>query len=119
MKHEGVVEIVVFVVGSVVGLLLLWLASRSAITLCVLEVQAGELTVVQGALAPRVRSDVEDVVQRAKVAHATIRIVRQGDHAALQIRGDMSDATRQRLRNVVGNVPLAKLKAGGARKRRR
>jgi hypothetical protein len=49
------------------------------------------------------------VMRRPKVAQATLRITRSGKHAELHVRGDVSEAGKQQLRNVIGRVPLAKL----------
>ena len=87
----------------------LWVSARAAVTVCVLEVRAGTLRVVRGGLAPRVRSDIEDIVARPPLERATLRLVRRGGRAELEVKGTVSDAQRQRLRNVVGTVPLAQL----------
>jgi hypothetical protein len=96
-------------VAAVVAIALLGVAARRAITVCLAEVREGRLEVVQGGVAPGILADLADVVARPPVAKATLRIVRADGLAELRISGEMSDAQRQQLRNVVGSVPLARL----------
>jgi hypothetical protein len=86
-----------------------FVASRNATTLCVIECSAGVVTVKRGAIAEAILSDLGDVLRRPVVAHATIRVSRSHGRAELSVTGNVSDAQRQQLRNVVGRVPLAKL----------
>ena len=101
------------VLATLGALVALRSAARNAITICVVQVQNGELAVVRGAIAPRVLSDLGDVVRRrdgkGRVRFAMLRIVRDRGRALLHADGDLSDAQLQQLRNVVGSVPLAKL----------
>ena len=107
---------IVFTVAAFAAALLLWASARAAITVCVLEVTGGKIEVRRGAISPRVLSDLEDVIERPRVAQATLRILRNAGHAKLEIKGALSEEQKQRLRNVVGAVPLAKL-ANGRRPR--
>jgi len=91
------------------GFLALWISARAAITIAVLRVDDGRVTVTKGGLAPRVLADVRDVVARPSVSSATLRIVRSRGHARLDASGALSDQHLQRLRNVIGSVPMAKL----------
>ncbi len=97
------------VVATLVALVLLWLAARSAITICVAEVRDGRIEVTHGGIAPRLLADLGDVVSRPRVERATLRIVRSRGAAGVETSGDISEAQKQRLRNVIGSVPLAKL----------
>jgi hypothetical protein len=105
--------VVVLVVLAAIALL--WFSSRSAITLCVLEVRGGKVEVAKGAMSPRIVSDIEDVMRRPRVVRATVRVLRNRDHAKVELTGDVSQAQQQQLRNVVGSVPLAKLTNGRKR----
>ncbi len=100
---------IVFVVAVALALLGLWMSTRAAITVCVLDITAGDVVVRRGGLAPRVLADLRDVAARPKIGHATLRIVRERGHAALELHGDVPPGQLQQLRNVVGSVPLAKL----------
>src|SRR6185312_2501474 len=75
------------VLGALVAL---WVASRAAITVCVLRVRAGKTVVVRGAVAPRILGDLADVLERPPVPRATVRIVRDAGFARLEIRGAIS-----------------------------
>ena len=99
-----------------VALALLWVAARSAITICIAEIREGKVQVTHGGIAPRLLADVADVVARPRVERATLRIVRARGHAELEVTGDLSAGQIQQVRNVIGSVPLAKL--ANARTRR-
>jgi hypothetical protein len=94
---------------AIVALFALGFAARRAITVCLAEVRDGRLRVVHGGVAPAILGDLADVVASPRVTRATLRIVRAGGLAELQISGEMPESQRQRLRNVVGSVPLARL----------
>lgn len=96
-------------IGVATGLLLVWLNARAAITIAVAEIDEGKLTVTRGGLSSRVLDDLRDVVSRPKVRHASLRILRAKDRARLVVEGDVSEQQLQRLRNIVGNVPIAQL----------
>ncbi len=100
---------IVFVAVVALALGGLWVSTRAAITVCVLDVAAGEVVVRSGGLAPRVLADVREVAARPRIGQATLRIVRERGHAALEVSGEVPPAQLQQLRNVVGSVPLAKL----------
>jgi hypothetical protein len=92
-----------------IGLVALYVSARAAITVCVLDVVAGQVFVRRGGLAPRIRTDIEDVVTRPKIERATLRIIRDRGRALLEVKGAVSAAQQQQLRNVVGSMPLARL----------
>jgi hypothetical protein len=102
-------QLVLFAAAIAIGLVALYVSARAAITVCVLEVVAGQVHVRSGGLAPRILADIEDVVARPNIERATLRIVRDRGSAVLEVKGAVSAAQRQQLRNVVGSVPLAKL----------
>ena len=102
--------------ATIVALVLLWFAARTAITLCIAEVREGKVQVTHGGVAPRILADLADVVARPRVERATLRILRSRGRAEIEIEGDLSAAQIQQARNVIGSVPLAKL--ANARTRR-
>ena len=110
--------LIAFTSGTLLFLAILWFAARGAITVCVLEVHGGEMIVTQGGIAPRVLSDLRDVVRRPRVSHATVRIVRARGSASLQAKGDFTPEQVQQLRNIVGSVPIAKLTNARAKDKR-
>ena len=82
----------------------------SSSTVAVLEITKGKVTVTRGGIAPRVLGDIEDVAgMRPKIKHATVRISRSRGKAEIELKGELSKEQRQKLRNVIGNVPLQKL----------
>lgn len=105
-----------FVAGCAVLLLALWMSARAALTICVLDVRKGVTRRVRGRLSPGVLADLQDVLAKPPVERARLRIVRQAGAARLELRGDVPEGQRQRLRNVIGIVPLAKLARGRARR---
>jgi hypothetical protein len=98
------------------ALVALWLSTRAAITVCVLDITSGHVVVRRGAIAPRILADIRDVASRPRIALATLRIVRARGRAALEVSGAVSPSQLQQLRNVVGSVPLAKLVNGRTRR---
>jgi uncharacterized protein DUF3634 len=96
-------------VGVAIGLLLVWANARAAITIAIAEIRNGKLELTRGMLSPRVLDDLRDVAARPRIKSATLRIVRAKDHARVEVRGEVSEQQRQRLRNVVGNVRVAQL----------
>ncbi|MCA9585206.1 MAG: DUF3634 family protein [Myxococcales bacterium] len=98
---------VVIALGA--GLWLLYVASRRAITLVELEMRGGELEVLRGGIAPRVLADLRDVARAAPKADAKVRVVRDRGLAKVEIDGHLDAAHAQRVRNVIGSLPLAKL----------
>ena len=96
-------------IGLAILLLLVWSSSRAAITIAVLEIVDGKLQVTRGGLSPRVVSDLREIAARPKIRAATVRILRAKDHARVEVHGDLDANQVQRVRNVVGNVPLAQL----------
>jgi hypothetical protein len=105
--------IVACAVGVAIGLALVWANARAAITIAVVEVKDGEVELTRGGLSPRVLGDVRDIVARPRIKSATLRIVRAKDRARVEVHGQVGEQQMQRLRNVIGHVPLAQLiKAG-------
>lgn len=106
---------IIVALGVLVALALLWFSSRSAITICILEVREGKVEVSRGSMSPRIVSDIQDVMRRPRVQRATVRVLRHREHANVEVTGDLTQAQQQQLRNVVGSVPLAKLRNGHRR----
>ncbi|MGO9836401.1 MAG: DUF3634 family protein [Polyangiaceae bacterium] len=100
-------------IGVAIGLMLVWANARAAITIAVAEIDDGKLTVTRGGLSPRVLEDLRDVISRPRVKHAIVRIVRAKDRARLEVEGEVGEQQLQRLRNIVGNVPVAQLARTG------
>jgi hypothetical protein len=56
-----------------------------------------------------VLGDLRDIASRPRIGSATLRIIRAKDHARIEVTGKVSEQQVQRLRNVIGNVPVAQL----------
>lgn len=95
---------------AAIALWALYRTARRAVTILRAEILDGDLVVREGGIAPRLLDDLKEVARRARIPHATLRIERDGEHASLVIEGAVTDAQRQQFRNVVGSVPLAKLR---------
>jgi hypothetical protein len=108
--------LVTMLLATALALALLWFAARGAITVCVAQVRDGRIEVTHGGIAPRLLADLADVVAHPRVERATLRIVRARGMAEVQATGDLSEAQAQRVRNVIGSVPLAKLVNARARR---
>jgi hypothetical protein len=100
--------LVIVAVAAAALLALRWSIRRNA-TVLLARVADGELTVVRGAIAPRVLGDLRDVVKKPPIARATLRIVKSEGLARLDIDGAVTEAQAQQLRNVVGALPLSAL----------
>lgn len=98
-----------YLVLGLLAVLALFLAARRAITIVVLDCVGGRLRVVTGGIAPRVLADLQDVVARPPIPKLRIRISRDRGRAVLAFRGAIDANQEQRIRNVVGSLPLAKL----------
>ena len=90
--------------------LLLW-ASRARELFC-LSVRAGRVLVVRGRIPPAVLAAIRDVVAAPPaVEDATLRAVLEENGARLVVTGTIDEGRAQRLRNVFGIFPVAKLRA--------
>jgi len=98
---------------AVTALVALWLAARAAVTIAVVRIRDGRIRVVRGRVAPSIVQALEDVVRRPVVARATIRVVKADGRAEVRMQGALTDEQGQRVRNVIGSVPLAKLVNAG------
>lgn len=111
-RDGALIVVDVSVVAAVVALAslgALYLAARRATTIAVLAIDGGNVRVETGGIAKPVLADIRDVARTPLIDGARLRIVRAGGRAELQIEGNVSAAQKQRLRNVVGSVPLARL----------
>ena len=104
---DSVTAVAVFVFAS--AFIALYVASRRAITIAELEIESGTLRVVRGGVVPPVLADLRDIARTPPIEHAHIRILRSSGRAEVVLRGNVSGPQAQRIRNVVGSVPLARL----------
>lgn len=83
--------------------------SRST-ELFVLRADAGRVRVVRGRLPPSLLSDLRDVFARSQET-GWLRVTVSRGAAMVNARGAITEPTLQRLRNVIGVVPLQRLRA--------
>ncbi len=83
----------------------------------VISVRKGRALLVRGRILPGLYDDIVDVVERAAVQSATLRVVRSGGAPRLLVSG-VDELVAQRLRNVVGLYPDQKQKNAPSPKRR-
>ena len=102
-----------YVIVTVVGLTALWFAAKRAITIFVADIADGELVVRRGSIAPRVLQGMREVVKRSEIKRGSLRIERDAGHARLICSTSIPGSDAQRLRNVVGSMPLAMLLNAG------
>jgi len=93
-------------VAAVVGL---WLLTRT-MELFRLSARDGRVLVVRGRVPPRLLADIRSVVAAAGVARGTIRALKHEGGARLVCSSEFDADTAQRLRNVFGLVPIARLR---------
>jgi len=100
---------VAFVACTALALVALWHSARAALTIAVLDVENGVIRRIRGGLAPGVLADLEDVLAKPPVSRGRVRIVRDAGTARVEIHGAITPDQAQRIRNVIGNVPLVRL----------
>ena len=82
-----------------------------------LRVRAGRIRVVRGRLPQALLDEIDDVLRGAPGADVTLRAVVEDRTPRFYLEGELSEAIRQRLRNVLAQFPLARIR--NAPKRRR
>jgi hypothetical protein len=94
---------------AVAALAALYVAARRAVTIAELDIRHGVVDVVRGGIAPPVLADLRDVAKRPPIDGLRVRILRSSGRAEVELRGRVTGEQAQRIRNVVGSVPLARL----------
>jgi hypothetical protein len=101
------------------GLIPLVLALIRANELVCLRARGDRVAVVRGRIPPRLLTDISDILRRPRgqsatdvtdVTDVTLKIVVEDGRPRVYADGELSDAQRQQLRNVVGMWPLAKMR---------
>jgi siroheme synthase len=102
------VDLRVGIVIVLAVLALLVLAVRRALELLVLEARNGRVTSARGRAPGELLREIEDVVARSR-ASGRIVVRLEGGQAAVRASG-LDEVTTQRIRNVVGRFPTARLR---------
>ena len=108
----GEIIVVVIVATAAIVAAILW----RSLTLFVLNIEAGKVTLVRGGIPPALLDEIRDIVRIGRVEHGTIRVVKDGGDAKLVCSPDIDEATVQRIRNVLGRFPAATLRTAGPRR---
>ncbi len=101
----------VLLASGVAVVLALLFITRNASRLFVVVVHSGRVVRLRGRAPQGLVGDITDVVRQRPVHSATITVSVRDRAAAVNASGDVTDAERQRLRNVVAAWPLAKIRA--------
>lgn len=88
----------------------LWL-TRNATVLMTGRVRNGALEGVRGHAPKGLIREMTDVLRTRPVSDGRLRVYIRGGAPALEVSGDLTEAEVQRLRNVLGCWPLAKIRA--------
>lgn len=91
----------------------MWLAKRARI-LFVVDVREGRVVSARGRLAPTMLHDLEDVFRATRATGRVTAYVSRGA-LAIDADGGLTENAAQRVRNVVGVVPLARLRTAPKR----
>lgn len=84
--------------------------SRST-ELFVLRVERGRCRFVRGRMPQGLLDEMQEVLGKTAVS-GRLRAVQERGAAVLECDGEFSEGTRQVLRNIMGQFPLARIKAG-------
>ncbi len=107
-------ELLITVVLLLVLLIPLAVSIRRATDLFILEADDGQVRFVRGRIPQSLLDEISDVLVRSK-STGRLRVFVERREARIDARGDFTPGTLQQLRNVIGNVPLQRIRAGGRR----
>lgn len=92
------------------------IAMRRSTELFVLRVNGGKTRFVRGRIPQSLFDELDDVLRRSD-SDGLLRVYVERGEARIDTRGTFSDGTQQRLRNVIGTVPLQRIRAGSRPRR--
>jgi hypothetical protein len=75
-----------------------------------LRLHGGRIRIARGRIPQRLLDDIADVLRRGAVAEGTLRGVSEDGRVRLYAEAALSDAARQRLRNVVGQWSVTQVR---------
>jgi hypothetical protein len=75
-----------------------------------LELRDKKLVLARGRIPQRLLNDMADVVRDSGATTCTIRGLSEGNRAVVEARGDLGEGHRQRLRNVIAQWPVARIR---------
>ncbi|HSC86476.1 MAG TPA: DUF3634 family protein [Polyangiaceae bacterium] len=104
--------VVVFLVAA--ALLLAWGFRRSA-RLFVVELKDGRIGSAKGHLPPRLLSELEDVLVRARLSEVRLEGLPRGGAPTFVSRPALPPGVQQQLRNVLGQFTLTQIRSAPPR----
>jgi hypothetical protein len=75
-----------------------------------LRLREGRLRVARGRIPQALLDDIADVLRDPPVAEGSVRGVSEDGRAVLYAEGELSEGQRQRLRNVVAQWPVVRIR---------
>lgn len=97
---------------------LLWMM-RDATLLFSAKIENGRIVELRGRAPQGLVREMNDVFRQRPVLSASVRVSMEGGRPMLKGTGDLNDRELQRLRNVLGTWPAAKIRAAPFRKTER
>jgi hypothetical protein len=85
------------------------LAAWRTLTLFHVSIRHGDVLVVYGRIPGPLLTELRDIARIAKIEHGTIKAVKDGGEASIVCVG-LDESSAQRVRNVCGPYPIAKLR---------
>jgi hypothetical protein len=80
------------------------------LTLFELGIKGGRVELVRGGIPPALLTEIREIVRIGEIERGTIRVVKDAGEARVVCSPEIDDATIQRIRNVMGRFPIAKLR---------
>ncbi len=94
----------------IAALVALWVSARRAITIAELDLGSGSVRVIRGGVAPPILADLREIARRSTGARGRVLITQSRGRAEVRVSGAIPEPDAQRIRNVIGSVPLARLR---------
>lgn len=95
--------------GLVVFVVVVFVSVERTRRLLVVEAEGGRVARLSGRAPAELAADIEDVISRAR-ATGTIVLRLEGGRVVVRAEKGIDETTAQRLRNVVGRFPVARLR---------
>lgn len=98
---------IVFIALVVAAIAGVYVASLRATTIVDVVFEKGKLRVIRGGVAPPILADLRDIAR--DIDSGELRVLKNRGTAEVELKGPIDPRAAQRLRNVIGSVPLARL----------
>jgi hypothetical protein len=109
LRYDARVTALVAVLALFAGVGLVLFLARRELTVFHLVAERGQIRRARGRMPPEMMHDLRDVLARAK-ASGTVTGRIEDRRVALHFGGGIDEATAQRLRNVAGRFPTARIR---------